>query len=174
MDIAAVVYGLNDVPYSRRPDIHIDENAELAQPKPAPIRQPHLANPSIRGEQDEVLSSDSHSISTTETEIGIKGTKAKHESFDLSGSVFLVTGEGKTLNLPIPSNSPNDPLNWSRWKTGGAIFAVGFYSAVALLMVQGQSLMLKDILGEFTEEVSGRWADSLRADYNANTRLLVR
>lgn len=80
--------------------------------------------------------------------------RRKHESYNLSGSIFLVTSSGKTLSLPVPSESPNDPLNWSRWKTAGAITAVALNSIVSLTVVQAASMILHGIVVEFDGQVS--------------------
>lgn len=155
MDIASIVYRSADVDIPERPDIHIDENAELEKPRPQPLRQPRSATPN----DDDIVelgrsSPELHAGSSAKSEMSIITKKRKHESFDLSGSVFLVSREGKTLDLPIPSDSRHDPLRWSRWKTGAALVAVGWYSATALTAVQACSLMIGGILPDFTEEVS--------------------
>lgn len=150
MDITALVYGLNEAEVPPRPDTHIDEEAEIARPRPKPLREPRPVSGN-----DHVSSIEPRSVSDTESDVDVKNSRSKHDSCDLTGgSVFLITGEGKTLNLPVPSDSRNDPLNWSYWKTGGAMFAVGFFSAVALTAVQAQSLMFKGILAEFDHQVS--------------------
>ncbi|KAH7110224.1 major facilitator superfamily domain-containing protein [Dactylonectria estremocensis] len=50
---------------------------------------------------------------------------------DISGSVFFISSSGRVLQLPIPSNSPRDPLTWSWKKRLGAFMAIQFYSVVA-------------------------------------------
>lgn len=82
-----------------------------------------------------------------------KTVRRKHQSYNLSGSIFLVTSSGMMLKLPVPSESPADPLNWSRWKTAGAITAVAWYSIVSLTVVQAASMVYNGILTEFNEEV---------------------
>ena len=58
--------------------------------------------------------------------------QSKHESCDFSGSVYLITSDGRILDLPIPSASPHDPLNWSLKRRALASFAIGFFSFVGL------------------------------------------
>lgn len=71
--------------------------------------------------------------------------RAKRESFNLSGSTYLITDTGKTLKLPIPSDSAADPLNWSQWKTAGAMFSIALYSVVCLTAAQAASVILEGI-----------------------------
>lgn len=64
-------------------------------------------------------------------------------------SVFLITSDGQTLNLPIPSQSPDDPLNWSPLKRFFAVGAMGLFSVVGLILVQGTSLLLEELMVEY-------------------------
>lgn len=54
----------------------------------------------------------------------------------LPGSVYLVDSDGSILKLPIPSDDPNDPLQWSKWKRTGALFCIIFFQTLGLSMVQ--------------------------------------
>jgi hypothetical protein len=76
-----------------------------------------------------------------------------HNSSALPGSVFLITSDGRTLRLPIPSPSPNDPLNWSLWKRVCALGALFFFTTVGLVLVQGTSLLLIELGEEYTVKV---------------------
>ena len=80
-------------------------------------------------------------------------TRHNRESYMLSGSIFLITSSGKTLNLPVPSSSPADPLNWSMWKTTGAVAAIALNSVVSLTVVQAASLLYQGIMAEFGKQV---------------------
>jgi hypothetical protein len=140
-------------------DFYIDEDAELAKPKPLPLREPRLASPIEDIEDAPPQSPTTHPAFASEddgSELSMKpeSTRKKHESYDFLGSVFLITGDGRTLNLPIPSDSNLDPLNWGAWKTAGAVLAIGWYSAVTLTVAQAMSLMMKGIMADFTEAVS--------------------
>jgi hypothetical protein len=44
-----------------------------------------------------------------------------HISFIIPGSVNLITSDGRTSHLPIPSPSPGDPLSWSLQKRVSAL-----------------------------------------------------
>ncbi|KAH7112088.1 major facilitator superfamily domain-containing protein [Dendryphion nanum] len=81
----------------------------------------------------------------------------KHESYNLASSNFLITSTGKRLNLPVPSNSKFDPLNWSAWKTAGAWVSVSFYSVVALTAAQAASVVLDGIQASFQSENVEPW-----------------
>jgi hypothetical protein len=132
---------------------------ELAPPPRAvPLSEPRLISHTSSSIEDEeqlykvpssLASPGVHSRPT----IGNTSVRAKRESYDLSGSTFLITNNGRTLQLPVPSNSKADPLNWSSWKTAGAIFAVVLFSVVCLTAVQGVSVVMNGVQEEFRHEV---------------------
>lgn len=149
MDIASIVYRSADVEIPERINIHIDEKAELEKAQPRPVREPRP----VGVDASELAALSPEPLPDTESDRSFSTIKKKRESYDLSGSVFLISKEGKTIDLPIPSNSRHDPLNWSAWKTGSAMVAVGWYSATSLTAVQAVSLMLKGIAPDFSKEV---------------------
>ena len=67
---------------------------------------------------------------------------SRYNEADLPGTVYLISSNGKMLRLPIPSNSPNDPLGWSNKKRLLAkISLMIFYIAgMVLVMVPGSKL----------------------------------
>jgi hypothetical protein len=79
--------------------------------------------------------------------------RRKHESYTLSGSVFLIAGNGQTVKLPAPSDSPADPLSWGRWKRAGVFVAVSWFSTVALAVVQAAGLFMGVISRDFDVDV---------------------
>lgn len=126
-------------------------HVELASPPPSlPLRKPSLKI----SVEDRVEYCGTFERST-QGDCGriAENTRDKHESYNLTGSIFLVTSAGKTLNLPVPSASPADPLTWSRWKTSGAIVAVAWYSAVSLTAIQAASQLSHGISVEFHGQV---------------------
>ena len=68
-------------------------------------------------------------------------------------SVFLITSDGQTLRLPIPSQSPYDPLRWSLLKRSTVMGVISVFTVVGLVLVQGTSLLLSTLEMEYTEEV---------------------
>lgn len=126
---------------------------ELASPPLArPLRAPSLVSSVEDHEEDcEPFARSASGLSGHSG--NVKNNRRKHESYNLSGSIFLVTSSGTTLNLPVPSDSPADPLNWSRWKTTGAIIAIALYSIVSLTAVQAASLLYHGIMVEFDGQV---------------------
>lgn len=79
--------------------------------------------------------------------------RSKYESYDLSGSVFLIGSNG-IISLPMPSRSPRDPLNWSKIKRAMAFVSLAWFSIVGLVLVQGASLMFGGLMAEFPPAVS--------------------
>jgi hypothetical protein len=39
------------------------------------------------------------------------------------GSTLLVTTEGHVRRIPVPTNDPNDPLNFTKWQKIGIVFS---------------------------------------------------
>ena len=143
MDINAVVYGGANIPIPPRPDIYIDEDAEVKK-MAWPLNKLRFlpAGEERRDDHDE------------ESQVSSAAERSKHESFDFAGSVFLITDEGKTLHLPMPSKSKHDPLNWGKWKSVGAMVSLWWYSIANLTAVQAASLMMGGVTRDFSEQVS--------------------
>lgn len=123
------------------PDVEL-----AAPPLSQPIRQPRLvysAESKHPRDNDEISPRSAYSING----------RSKRESYNLSGSTFLITASGMILKLPIPSNSELDPLNWGRWKSAGAMFAVALYFTASSTAVQAPSVILPGIAKEFGAQV---------------------
>jgi hypothetical protein len=119
----------------------------------APLAIP-LSGPKLVTSDDDI-ERESKVISPSIYENTLSGERRrKHESYTLSGSVFLITAKGQTLKLPAPSDSPADPLGWGRWKKAGAFLAVFWYSTVALTVAQAASVFLRAISTDFGLDVS--------------------
>lgn len=69
------------------------------------------------------------------------------------GSVFLITSSGETLRLPIPSRSPNDPLQWSNFKRILVLLSMSVFTTIGLVQVQGTSLLLQALQDEYRMKV---------------------
>lgn len=154
MDVSSLVYTAADVMIPPRPNIFIDEEAEMAGPKPKPLREPRVIKSTHdrTDEEEPPKSPGSHPAFSPEPDDSSR-IRNKHESYDLSGSVLLIAGDGRKLKLPMPSESQNDPLNWGRWKRFGAFLALGWYSVAAITIVQAASLMMHGIEADFGPEV---------------------
>ncbi|KAH6629328.1 major facilitator superfamily domain-containing protein [Boeremia exigua] len=127
---------------------------ELAAPPLArPLHEPSplLSRRSDTQDADDV--SESSSYRTSHSRSG-----SKRESFNMSGSTFLVTSSGTTLRLPIPSDSKSDPLNWTPWKRAGAMFALAWFFVMSSTAVQAPSVFLPGIAVEFGQQDVRPWA----------------
>ncbi|KAL2062178.1 hypothetical protein VTL71DRAFT_6444 [Oculimacula yallundae] len=78
--------------------------------------------------------------------------RSKYDSMDMSGSVYLISGDGKMISLPMPSRSPRDPLNWSRTKRICAFLPVLWFQIVCLVLVQGTSSLYLGVSQEFSSK----------------------
>ncbi|ORY14654.1 major facilitator superfamily domain-containing protein [Clohesyomyces aquaticus] len=83
----------------------------------------------------------------------------------LSGSVFLITSDGKTLSLPVPSESPHDPLNWTVKKRVLPLIPVVIFSVTCLNVTQGSGLVVKGLIRDFRHEA--------HAPFNIETLLVA-
>lgn len=81
------------------------------------------------------------------------GGRSKHQSMDFSGSVFLIASNGHVLSLPIPSESPSDPLNWIKTRRILVFVILLLYSSVALFAVQTPGILYSAFMSSFTKEV---------------------
>lgn len=81
---------------------------------------------------------------------------SKRDSSQIPGTVYLITSNGEVLRLPIPSNSPQDPLNWGMKKRALAFLALASLGSTSLIVVQGASSLFSSLSKEFTLEVSWR------------------
>lgn len=82
------------------------------------------------------------------------GGRSKYMSMDFAGSVFLITSEGRMLNLPIPSESPLDPLNWVLARRMLVLAILNAFLIVALFLIQTPANLRAAFLLEFDQEVS--------------------
>lgn len=139
------------------------ENELASPPLPQPIRKPSVVS-SIDGTDDD------YEPFVCPSKLGGCNSRTKHrkhESYHLSGSVYLITSAGKTLNLPVPSGSPADPLNWTAWKRSGAIIAIACFWTASLTVVQAASLLHRDIFSEFKGQVRRLFCCScIKSDHN--------
>lgn len=127
---------------------------ELAPPLRAhPLVEPRIISPSPIDDEEKKL----HKTPSFLPNPGARpvSLQRRRESYDLSGSTYLITNTGKTLKLPVPSSSKADPLNWSRQKTAGAIFSLLLYSVVCLTAAQAATVVLDGMQNEFRHEVCG-------------------
>jgi hypothetical protein len=63
------------------------------------------------------------SVSAEEMEFESAGGKLEREQVEhVSGDVLMISGNDKVRRIPIPSDDPNDPLKFSKWKKMGIVF----------------------------------------------------
>ncbi|KAJ5096574.1 hypothetical protein N7456_007295 [Penicillium angulare] len=64
------------------------------------------------------------------------------EPVELSKGDILVDAAGEIQRLPIPSNDPNDPLNFTSWEKAGVIVSCCWFSIMSLSVVGGLGAIL--------------------------------
>ncbi|KAH9208091.1 major facilitator superfamily transporter [Leptodontidium sp. 2 PMI_412] len=77
--------------------------------------------------------------------------RSKYKSGNFSGSVFLISAEGQVLNLPIPTNSSLDPLNWTKMKQARAFLALYVFCITGNVLMQGPTYLLDAFRNQFSE-----------------------
>lgn len=92
---------------------------------------------------------------TTET-TSSTGGRSKYMSMDFAGSVYLISSDGQMLSLPIPSNSPDDPLTWSLARRLLIFTILTVFSALSMFLIQTPGSLYGAFVTDFTEEVSRR------------------
>jgi hypothetical protein len=92
--------------------------------------------------------------------------KSTREYKAARSSVYLITSDGRTLELPIPSRSLNDPLRWSLLKRATVMGVISLFTVVGLILVQGTSLLLFALENEYSPEVRLDFSSKFRGkDY---------
>ena len=72
----------------------------------------------------------------------------------ISTSVFLITSDGKTLQLPIPSSSPKDPLNWHPAKRRIVLGNVFFFAMLAVVQLQSLGVLVPVMAIDYLPQAS--------------------
>jgi len=83
----------------------------------------------------------------------IPASRYKHVSADFSGSVYLISSDGRMLSLPIPSGSTRDPLSWSAGKRLRALAVLLFFSIVAIVPMQAPEMIYGALVRDFSPTV---------------------
>lgn len=52
----------------------------------------------------------------------VDAEKANVTKQHVAGSALLINKQGGIRKLPVPSNNPNDPLNWKFWQKASVVF----------------------------------------------------
>ncbi|EJT72450.1 hypothetical protein GGTG_09316 [Gaeumannomyces tritici R3-111a-1] len=82
-------------------------------------------------------------------------TSAAEQEDNSPGSVYLVSGDGHLLSLPIPSSSPHDPLGWSLLKRCRIISLITAMAAIGVAVQQFPSLIVRALIKEMGEATWG-------------------
>ncbi|KAL8372543.1 hypothetical protein RB595_002059 [Gaeumannomyces hyphopodioides] len=77
---------------------------------------------------------------------------ARRASADLASSVYLIASDGRTLSLPIPSDSPHDPLNWSCCTRVMLLVSLAVLAGVGVTQLNAPPVMRHALALEFGED----------------------
>jgi len=108
--------------------------ATLVKPNPEPLRPPKwsfgVLNPKDTSSEVPgtvlLLSSSTHQPTPDPTST----SSPPEDSTPLTTLPPKTTPDGTIILSPQPDPSPNDPLNWPRWRRDAALFSLGIYCAV--------------------------------------------
>ena len=67
-----------------------------------------------------------------------------------SGDVQLLNTAGEIRRIPIPSNDPNDPLNFTKARKLGILVCCCWFSVFSLVLVGGLGPILGDFIAAYT------------------------
>lgn len=101
------------------------------------------------GEEPDDVACENECLGDTTSTVG----RSKYRSMDFSGSVFLISSNGKILKLPIPSESPDDPLSWSKKRRFLIFTVLTAYAILPLALIQAPGNLMKAFLKEFAQAV---------------------
>ncbi|KAF4449352.1 hypothetical protein F53441_7330 [Fusarium austroafricanum] len=68
--------------------------------------------------------------------------KPDNSSGYVEGNALLVDAHGNIRRLPVPSNNPNDPLNWKPWQKWAVIATCCWFSVMGLALAGGLGAIL--------------------------------
>ena len=83
----------------------------------------------------------------------MEAQRKRPDSYNLPGTVFLISSDGSVLNLPIPSENIHDPLNWSLKKRLLALFAIALFAFAGGVSVEAANTSIIGITLEFLTQV---------------------
>jgi hypothetical protein len=72
----------------------------------------------------------------------LKGSQEYVEDSHVKGNALLVQADGDVRKIPVPSKSPNDPLNFKGWEKAGIIVCCCWFSIMGLSMSGGLGAIL--------------------------------
>jgi hypothetical protein len=125
-------------------------NPEMTMPSHPAVSMPN--SPVMAGRYSKPTTPAASSTISTFSSLSMT-ERNKHDSFNMSGSVFLITSDGNIVSLPIPSENSRDPLNWTWQKRAIALSTVGIFSYSALILTQGASVVSSRLARELPPNV---------------------
>ncbi|KAL1961573.1 hypothetical protein VTN77DRAFT_1425 [Rasamsonia byssochlamydoides] len=73
----------------------------------------------------------------------------------VQGTVQLIDTRGQTRRIPVPSNDPNDPLNFPNWRRYPIFISLCLYGACAFGVVQSASLFFPQMIPDYMQQTRG-------------------
>lgn len=100
----------------------------IAAAAAAAMASPISFSDSLKGAK----TSSEYSSHASTVELGLQRAPEKNPAQYLPGTVYLISSEGRMLELPIPSESPDDPLGWSLQKRAANLVAIMLFLIVGM------------------------------------------
>ncbi|KAJ4350335.1 uncharacterized protein N0V89_008956 [Didymosphaeria variabile] len=78
-----------------------------------------------------------------------------------AGEILLVSGRDEIRKVPVPTNDPNDPLNFTKWRKLGVTITCCWFSVFSLLSISGTGPFMATLYGMYgaeghsAEEITG-------------------
>ncbi|CAK7207523.1 hypothetical protein SEUCBS139899_010333 [Sporothrix eucalyptigena] len=103
-------------------------------------------------------------ISAHDKELHTKTDNANHtekRSFDhverVQGTIRLYDDLGNVRKIPVPTTSPNDPLNFPSWKRVMILVTLVVYGIAGFGLAQSAALFFNDLIPEYLEQTRGQF-----------------
>lgn len=76
----------------------------------------------------------------------------KDDHGHVEGNALLVSKDGEVRRIPVPSNDPNDPLNFKPWQKYALVFCCCWFSIMGLSMASGLGAILSVFMEMYMAE----------------------
>ncbi|KAH9901750.1 major facilitator superfamily domain-containing protein [Xylariomycetidae sp. FL2044] len=97
---------------------------------------------------------------STQVEKAAAAAVAQRQDGGGGGDIVLVNEGNKIRNIPIPTDDPNDPLNWPKWRKIGIVGTCCWFAIFSLLSVSGIGTFMNTLYKMYgatrtSEEITG-------------------
>ncbi|KAH7350665.1 major facilitator superfamily domain-containing protein [Rhexocercosporidium sp. MPI-PUGE-AT-0058] len=89
------------------------------------------------------------SVPAEEVEFGDSGKLEKEQLDRAAGDVLMIGRTDEVRRIQVPSDDPNDPLRFSKWRKLGIVFTCCWFSNFSLLSLSGIGTFFNELFGMY-------------------------